>query len=242
MGRLLACACLVLLVRLPILGMAIDDLRLEYMPSAGREFQAGGTVNSLDFSNGQEVDNVQGNVSTNASRHSRSALGFRESDGELRAGYGALIWGFELADDLVREHQSNLSYRGRSEMIDGLLGWGWRITRNWHLEQAVFLGVGRSRWSQNFTGFYDDGTSWDDETESFTYEYGFELGSYYTFPASHLQCGLYLRQLVMSSHARFQGRHDSVDPNAIGDTTTVTASTKINVEGIVFGGGIGYRF
>ena len=134
--------------------MDIDDLRIEYAPIAGKAVQRrrrGPEVQS--WSNGLATRRQSASVGENASWHTRTSIDYRNASLTrlLRAGFWPrFVWGFEAADDLVKQNQSFISYRGRSFMIDGFLGWAWKLTSAWHVEEGILVGVGRTRWRQDF--------------------------------------------------------------------------------------------
>jgi hypothetical protein len=224
----------------PVCAMDIDDLRIEYAPIAGKQFSGQGEVQQFSLT---DFDSRQfDSVGEDASSHTRTSIDYRRSLTDLRAGFGSLVWGFEVADDLVKQNQSFVSYRGRSFMIDGFLGWAWKLTSAWHVEEGILVGVGRTRWRQDFNEFYNDDTAWNDESEGFSYEYGFDLASYYTV-ARHWQVGIDLRQMYLTSHTRFIGQHEAgpTGPDA-NDIMSVSADWKFSVEGINLAAVVGVRF
>lgn len=238
--RLTALAVLVALVS-PCRGMTIDDLRLQDTTLGGKSFKAGGNVTTSNSTFGE--GSAEENVSENANRHTRFALIYRRSVNPLRSGFGSPVWGLEVAHDQVREQQGLLTYRGTSAMLDVYLGWAWRLTPGWHLEEGIIAGLGRSVWRQTFATYYGDGTDWDDSTTGFASEYGFDLGTYYTFRDPSLQIGVDIRHMVMSSHVRFTGTHvEGPAAASPGSVTTIQANDHIVVEGIVLSVSLGYRF
>jgi hypothetical protein len=216
--------------------MEIDDLRIGFAPIAGRSFENSGELNVQAPVSGFSQ---QGQVaaSTDAHQHRRTTLALRRSVGELRSGFGAPIWGIEIADDRLHEDQSVIHFSGRTYMLDLVAGWGWRIMPRWHVEQGLLLGLGKARWHQHIDQFFQDGTDWDDSANGFAYEYGFGIGSYYTV-ADHLQVGLDLRHVLTRSRARFIGSHD----DGGGDIESVSYDAKFEVGGFTLSVSAGYRF
>lgn len=222
------------------MGMDINDLRVEYQPYAGREFESGGNVSELSLNYGGT--STEENADHDASMHQRVAVLYRRSLGPLRAGFGAPVWGLELADDLVRMNQGTLTYRGRAVLLDAYAGWGFKLTRHWHIEEGVLAGIGRTNWSQSFGGYYNDGSDWNSEDTAFTKEYGFDLATYYTFTDPAIQLGLDLRHVVTTSKAHFSGQHYAQGNSDPGDIVETNTDWKFTVEGIAIGLAAGYRF
>jgi hypothetical protein len=232
MARLIA----VILALLPLLASAleVDDLRATY-GLLGREFSASGQVEDITPS-GVRLSS-QEEVSTDADKHDRLALAYRRSAGPLQAGFGAPLWGLELAQDRVHEHQGSISYTGHTQMLDLVLGWAWKVRPNWHVEQGLILGGGHAHWRQRIQGYYTDGADWDSTASGFAYEYGFCVGTYYTI-ADHLEIGIDARHLVTRARARFIGQEELSSNNW--ETTSFDA--KFNSRGLGITFATGYRF
>jgi hypothetical protein len=236
MARLLA----ILLALLPALAAALEvnDLRLTYSPWEGRDFDASGQVVAIGPS-GTILDS-QEEVSTDADRHRRAGLAYRRSVGALQAGFGAPLWGVEFGQDSVRENQGTIAYDGKSQMLDLVLGWAWKVRPEWHVEQGLIVGAGHAHWNQHIDSFYSDGAAWDNTASGFAYEYGFGVATYYVI-AEHLEVGFDVRHLVTRSRARFIGTHntDPLDPTKI-ETASFDAKFETRGLGVTFS--TGYRF
>ena len=216
--------------------MQLDDLRMVYMPVLGKEFSADGPVNDVAPIAGY-VDRSDRTISADAKTHDRIGLAYRRTPHEVRAGVGAFTWGVEATRDRVRERQLSVNLVGETYLADLFLGWSWRVMPGWHVEQGVLVGMGRSRWNLNFPGFYQDGGTWNSSTTGFAYEYGFTLGTSYTW-SEHAQISVDVRHLATFSSATFTGSRDIGG----GDTESVVWDSHLEVQGLGISAGLGYRF
>lgn len=216
--------------------MQLDDLRIVYAPVLGKEFSAKGPVNDVAPKAGY-VDRSERSISADAKSHDRIGLAYRRTPHEVRAGVGAFTWGLEVARDRVRERQTRVELTGETYLADLFLGWTWRVMPGWHVEQGVMAGMGRSRYNLNFPRFFRDTSTWNSSATGFAYEYGFALGTSYTW-SEHAQIGIDVRHLVTRSNATFTGSRNIGG----GDTQSVSWDTQIEVKGIGISAGVGYRF
>jgi hypothetical protein len=165
--------------------------------------------------------------------HRRVGIGWYRSASELRPSVGSFAYAGEVAYDTVKMDASDKELEGRTVMLDAFAGWAWALTPEWHLEQGMLLGVGESRWHWQA----DVGSApWISDSTDFSYEYGFRVGSAWTF-ANGLQLGLDLRHLAMRSSGDFRRRTLSA-----GTTAEQSLRADIEVRGFGVLALIGYRF
>jgi hypothetical protein len=248
--RALALARAALLLGLASLALAmeVNDLRLEYSPIQGKEYSQQGSA-SYALVNGSGTITSYTNQSVSrteaASEHTRWALSYRRSVGALRSGLGAPLWGVSLVEDRVVQRQNvhnavaNITTEttGISYLLDGVIGWAWRVMPGWHVEEGFILGMGQSRWAFHVPTGWADNTDQDYATRSFTYEYGFFLGTGYTF-SDHFEVGLDVRHLVMRSAVTANAAHDVGGSNQQFEEFNGT----IEVRGLGVTMNAGYRF
>jgi hypothetical protein len=209
----------------------LDDVRLFGAWALGDDCRVEGHLD-------QEVPSVSSrhetiSVGEPLDYHRRFGVGWYRSEGDLRPSVGSFAYAGEIAYDTVRMTGPDKEIDGRTAMIDAFAGWAWALTPEWHLEEGVLLGVGESRWEWEA----DVGsTPWKSTSTDLSYEYGFRVGSAWTF-ANGLQLGLDLRHLLMRSSADFRRRSEST-----GLTVVQSYRPEIEIRGFGVLALIGYRF
>ncbi|MBA3708081.1 MAG: hypothetical protein H0W83_04560 [Planctomycetes bacterium] len=217
--------------------LMVNDLRPNYMPFMGESFKmTGRLVDQAPADPAFTATDGNESVTKDSKSHNRMGLGYYRTFRELELGKGAFMWGVELAKDLTKSGQYNIHLDGDAIMLDGFLGLAWAFTPAWHLEEGLLLGVGQSKWDFKVDKWFINGSDWKDSYTSSAYEYGFRVGTYYTF-SQHWQVGVDGRYLVMRSKAKFTG---NATQGAVTETSTYEPTIQIDGLGATIS--VGYRF
>jgi hypothetical protein len=210
----------------------IDDLRIEYSPLLGRNWHQYGQLDDDSSTGSVDLHSNLGNTQTVKS-HRRVGLGFYHGLSPLEAAHGTFVLGLSGGYDRIETLGG--SY-GRSVVLDGFAGFAWAFTPQWHLEEGVILGGGRTTWSSHYHQWYFDGADWYDETHAWMYEYGLRLGTAYTFD-EHLQGAIDVRYMSSSMHTTLHGEHTN------GSTSeSVRYHNRIRTDGLGTMLALGWRF
>jgi len=219
----------------------IDDVRVFFAPWMGTEASTEGRLDDEAPDVGFVGDHRQVGIGRDARWHRRSGIAWYRSTDELRPAIGSAVIGVELALDQLEQEQSVFTLEGDTYVIDVFLGWGWALTPSWHIEQGIIGGVGESRWRWHGEGTMitvaGEQADEDATSRSFSYEYGFRLGTYWTL-AQGWQAGVDVRYLLMRSEAIFR----STATNSAGDSEVLTFRPDIEISGLGAMITLGYRF
>jgi hypothetical protein len=212
----------------------IDDVRFEYAYQLGEDASIRGVSDrwsTTGFDRHEVFD-----LAPDTMNHSRWGIAWYRSYGELTPAVGSLVYGIGLADDRVEMDQESFSLDGDTWLADGFVGWAWALTPNWHIEQGAILGGGAATWEwrSSLQAYHD----WNSRSTSFAWEYGFRVGTAYTFPRGW-QVALDLRHLVTRSRGYFS---ETVRINGGAGADTQSYEPEIEVRGMGATLSVGYRF
>ncbi|MBA3846744.1 MAG: hypothetical protein H0X45_08880 [Planctomycetes bacterium] len=211
----------------------LDDVRIFYAPLLGDESRVQGDLDQEVPATGESTHEP---ISTGdkLDYHRRAGIGWYQSAHALQPAVGSFAYGVELAFDRMRETQDDKQLDGEAVLIDVFAGWAWALTPRWHFEQGLLLGAGEARW--DFVAHVGE-KDWISDSTDFVYEYGFRVGTAWTF-ASGWQAGIDLRHLV----TRSQGAFRRADQEPGGETVIQSYRPDIEIRGFGVMATIGYRF
>lgn len=212
-----------LAIALPAADIDYTDLRL----GAGvlsNEF-SGSSTNAITTGGGSVTVSQSTSDSRDSDHNYRAQI--QLVHGDLGPIGGAVVGIGIAANQAQWDDGAGHKFDATTPSADLLLGYGFAITRSWHIELTPFAGIGRAYYSHSSGGTITTSDDWDNY-----YEYGASLGTWFTAPGG-LQIGVEVPYLV----GRFDA-HYSYDQ--AGNTRTITDQRKNEGFGVLVT--IGGRF
>ncbi len=188
------------------------------------DIRLGGGILSDTFKGSSSTTITDNN--SNVSTTSESGSDGRDSDGNYRGqlqfvwgnlgSAGGLILGAGVAVNQAQFDNGSQQADVTTPVVNFLIGYGFAVSDNWHVELTPFIGAGRSYYSVQ-----DEGSSSTSKDWEAYYEYGAKIGTYLNMD-SGLQVGLEVPYLV----GRFEADYEHND-----DANTYTVSDSRRNQG-----------
>lgn len=201
----------------------VSDLRL----SGGflaRDFRGGATTTATDTGGGIST-NSESEDGRDADQNWRGQLQYVA--GHLGVG-GGFLWGAGVAMNSASWDNGAREAHVTTPTVNILLGYGYGITPNWHVELTPFAGYGRAYYSVTENSSTETSKEWDSYVE-----FGAKVATYIALE-EHLLLGIEIPYLM----GRFDPEYTYTDETK----RRLSVSDKRSNQGFGALASIGYRF